>query len=70
MLGEHECEPESYCLSNSSPDVRFSTVKPACLARETESGAESFGEFTGVAATRRTAWPQVRHAVRSGAEAG
>lgn len=37
---------ESYCLSYSPPDVRFSTVKPACLARETEMGAESFGEFT------------------------
>jgi len=38
---------ESYCLSYSPPEVRFSTVKPACLARETEMGAESFGEFTG-----------------------
>jgi hypothetical protein len=35
-----------YCFSNSPLEVRFKTVNPACLARETEIGAESFGEFT------------------------
>ena len=61
---------ESYCLSYSPPEVRLSTVKPACLARETESGAESFGEFTVWADRRCTCWPHFGQAVRSGAFAG
>jgi hypothetical protein len=47
--------------------VRFNTVKPACLARETETGAESFGEFTGCGFTRRTPWPHFGQAARSSA---
>ena len=46
MLDTTQPVGESYCLSYSPAEVRFNTVKPACLARETESGAESFGEFT------------------------
>jgi len=68
-LKEHRGGNESYCLSNSPLEVRFNTVNPACLARETESGAESFGEFTGWGVTRRTAWPQVEQVARSGAPA-
>lgn len=50
---------KSYCFSNCPSEFRFKTAKPACLAMETDAGAESFGMFMDCTERRSTGWPQV-----------
>ena len=58
-----------YWRSNSLSLIRLKTVKPACLALETEVGAKSFGVVICWIQSRVTACPQVGQAVRAGSEA-
>jgi hypothetical protein len=58
------------CFSNSPPEVRFSTVKPAAFASEIEGGFSISGELTRSGVRKRTACPHLGHSARGGAGDG